>query len=168
MIVAKPCLVALFSSEASTTKSAVNAIGATMFPQIPSIMPVRPVSLYAASMRKARRASRNPMPVSACSIIRRFAPALGRRNMTLFYSHHDRWHGSAGGFSAGRVLRRIRTALKTLHRAIAAAKIRRLRNELRLHAATRSNWARPHQLEPEAHGDRIPRQPLHFGEKWDF
>jgi hypothetical protein len=85
--------------------------------------------------------------------------------MTLFYSHHDRWHGSAGGFSAGRVLRRIRTALKTLHRAIAAAKIRRLRNELRLHAATRSNWARPHQLEPEAHGDRIPRQPLHFGEK---
>jgi hypothetical protein len=63
--------------------------------------------------------------------------------MTLFYSHHDRSNGSDGGFSARRVLRRIRTALKKLHRAIAAAKIRRLRNELRLHAATRANRARP-------------------------
>jgi hypothetical protein len=88
--------------------------------------------------------------------------------MTLFYSQHDRWHGSAGGFSAGRVLRRIRTALKALHRAIAAAKIRRLRNELRLHAATRASWARPHQSDVEAHGNRFPRQPLHLGDKWDF
>jgi hypothetical protein len=45
MIVAKPCLVALFSREASTTKAAVNAIGATMFPQTPSIMPVACQSL---------------------------------------------------------------------------------------------------------------------------
>ncbi|MCK1515653.1 hypothetical protein IVB22_24485 [Bradyrhizobium sp. 190] len=88
--------------------------------------------------------------------------------MTLFYTHHDRRYGSAGGFSIGRAVRRLRTALKTIHRAIAAAKIRRLRNELRLHAATRAKWARPHQPEPEAHGDRIPRQPLHLGEKWDF
>jgi hypothetical protein len=52
---------------------------------------------------------------------------------------------SNGGFSVGLVLRRMRTALKKLHRAIAAAKIRRLRNELQLHAATRASWARPHQ-----------------------
>jgi len=88
--------------------------------------------------------------------------------MTLFYSHHDRSNGSDGGFSIGLVLRRMRTALKKLHRAIAAAKLRRLRNELQLHAATRASWARPHQPDPEAHADRFPRQPLHLGEKWDF
>jgi hypothetical protein len=58
--------------------------------------------------------------------------------------------------------------LKTLHRAIAAAKIRRLRNELRLHAATRASWVRQHQSDVEAHGNRFPRQPLHLGDKWDF
>jgi hypothetical protein len=89
-------------------------------------------------------------------------------NMTLFCSHHNRRRGSADGFSVGRAVRRLRTALKTIHRAIAAAKIRRLRNELRLHAATRANWARPHQPDPEAHDGRFPRQPLHLGKKWDF
>ena len=63
--------------------------------------------------------------------------------MTLFYMHHDRRYSSTGRFSAGRAVRRLRTALKRIHRAIAVAKIRRLRNELRLHTATRANWVRP-------------------------
>ena len=88
--------------------------------------------------------------------------------MTLFYSHHDRSNGSDGGFSARRVLRRMRTALKKLHRATAAAKIRRLRSEVRLHAATRANGARPDRPGAETHGNRFPRQPLHLGEKWDL
>jgi hypothetical protein len=88
--------------------------------------------------------------------------------MTLFYSYHDRHVGSTGGFSVGRAIRRLRAALKRVHRAIAAAKIRRLRNELRLHAATRAQLARPHQPDTEVHGDRPPRQPLHLDEKWDF
>jgi hypothetical protein len=88
--------------------------------------------------------------------------------MTLFYTYHDRHIGAAGGFSVGRTVRRLRTALKKVHRAIAAAKIRRLRNELRWHAATRAKWAAPSQPDTQAHGDRIPRQPLHLGEKWDF
>ncbi|WP_065752775.1 hypothetical protein [Bradyrhizobium paxllaeri] len=91
---------------------------------------------------------------------------IGSMDMTLFYSHHDRWHGSAAGFSIGRTFRRVRSARRTIHRAIAAAKIRRLRNELRLHAAARVNWT--HQADAVAHGDRFPRQPLHLGEKWDF
>ncbi|KRR26933.1 hypothetical protein CQ14_30225 [Bradyrhizobium lablabi] len=66
------------------------------------------------------------------------------------------------------MLRCLRTTLKTIHRAIAAAKIRRLRNELRLHAATRVNRALPRQPDADVHGDRLPRQPLHLGEKWDF
>ena len=90
--------------------------------------------------------------------------------MTLFYTHHDRRYGSTGGFSVGRVLRRLRTGLKRIHRAIAAAKIRRLRNELRLHAATRAHWARAalHEPDEKMNGERFPRQPLHLGEKWDF
>ena len=88
--------------------------------------------------------------------------------MTLFYSHHDRHVGLPGSSSAGRAVRRLRAAFKKIHRAIAAAKIRQVRNELRLHAATRPKWATPYQADPETHGDRIPRQPLHLGEKWDF
>ena len=88
--------------------------------------------------------------------------------MTIFYSHHDRHIGSTGSFAAGRVVGSLRAALKRVHRAIAAAKIRRLRNELRLHAATRAKSARSSQSDSETHGDSIPRQPLHLGEKWDF
>jgi hypothetical protein len=109
------------------------------------------------------------MLVFACSVIRRAPRAdIGKINMTLFNTHHDRRYGSTGGFSASRAVRRLRIVLKTIYRAIAAAKIRRLRNELRLHAATRAKWDRPHQADPDAHGDRFPRQPLHLGEKWDF
>ena len=93
-------------------------------------------------------------PSSHLRFIRRGLRAdIGKMNMTLFYTHHDRRHGPAV-FSFGRALRRMRTGLKRIHRAIAAAKIRRLRNELRLHAATRA--------------DRFPRQPVHLGDKWDF
>ena len=89
--------------------------------------------------------------------------------MTLFYTQHDRRRGPAV-FSFGRVLRRMRTGLKRIHRAIAAAKIRRLRNELRLYAATRAQWARAPLQEPDAkvQADRFPRRPLLLGDKWDF
>ena len=120
-------------------------------------------------MRKARRTSRNPMSAFACSLIRRVLRVdIGKTNMTLFYIHHDRQHGWPRRLSVGRAVGRLRRTLRKIQRAIAAAKIRRLRNELRLHAATRANWARPHQPDPKAYGDRFPRQPLHLGEKWDF
>ena len=88
--------------------------------------------------------------------------------MTLFYSHHDVRPGSTGGYSITRALRRLGTALKTIHRAIAAAKIRQVRNELQQHAAIRAKWARPRRPDAEADRGRFPRQPLHLGEKWDF
>ena len=150
-------------------ESPVNAIGTTMFPQAPSSMQAYSAVFMPCLLRKVRRTSRNPMLVFACSVIRRALRAdIGKPNMTIFYTHDDRRNGSTGGFSASRAVRRLRTALKTIHRAIAAARIRRLRNELRLHAATRARWARPHQTDPDAHGDRFPRQSPHLGEKWDF
>jgi len=88
--------------------------------------------------------------------------------MTFFSSHHDGRYGSADGFSISRALRRLRVALKKIHRTIAAAKIRRVRNELRLRAATRAQLAHPRRSDVEVDGSGLPRQPLYLGDKWDF
>lgn len=90
--------------------------------------------------------------------------------MTLFYSHHDRLPGAAGTgpHPILRSLKRVRGALRTLHRAIAAAKIRRIRNELMLHGGA-YRWAQkaaPGQTERDA--AKYPRRPLVLGDKWDF
>jgi hypothetical protein len=91
--------------------------------------------------------------------------------MTLLYSHHDRLHGSAGAdrHPIMRTLRRVRSALRTLHRAIAAAKIRRIRHELILHRHA-CHWAE----KPVPYGAaeyaaaKYPQRPLVLGDKWDF
>jgi hypothetical protein len=89
--------------------------------------------------------------------------------MTLFHSYHDRRRRPLTGFSVGRALRRLRAALKMIHRAIAAAKIHRVRNEFMLHGEAHEDWARLDEYEPDASSDnRFPRRPLHLGEKWDF
>ena len=91
--------------------------------------------------------------------------------MTLFYSHPDRLHGSTGSglHPITRTLKRVRNALRTLHRAIAAAKIRRIRNELRFHAAAH-RWAQTpaHDGAVEKDAANHPRRPLVLGDKWDF
>jgi len=99
------------------------------------------------------------------------APKFGRSDMTLFYAHHDRLHGSAGTglYPIMRTLKRARSALRMLHRAIAAAKIRRIRNELRFHAAAH-RWAQTpaHDGAVEKDAANHPRRPLVLGDKWDF
>jgi hypothetical protein len=91
--------------------------------------------------------------------------------MTLFYSHHDRLHGSAGTghHPVVRTLKRIRATLRMIHRAIAAAKIRRIRNELMLHGHT-YHWARKPAAagQPESDAMKYPQRPLVLGDKWDF
>jgi len=91
--------------------------------------------------------------------------------MTLLYSHHDRLHGSAGTghHPILRSLKRVRSALRTLHRAIAAAKLGRIRNELMLHGGA-YRWAqRPaHGEHAEKDAANYPRRPLILGDKWDF
>jgi hypothetical protein len=92
-------------------------------------------------------------------------------NMTLLYSYHDRLHGSAGitHHPIMRTLKRVRSALRTLHRAIAAAKIRRIRNELMLHGGT-YRWAQRPGLSGQIEMDAAnhPQRPLVLGDKWDF
>ncbi|TKW78963.1 MAG: hypothetical protein DI543_07695 [Bradyrhizobium icense] len=85
--------------------------------------------------------------------------------MTLFHNHSSHpfaAHGprSRSNFALARVRRRIVNALKVMHRAIVAAKLRRLRNELMLHRG-----AAGHR---ELDAARLPQCPMVLGDKWDF
>lgn len=92
--------------------------------------------------------------------------------MALLYSHNDRPRRAAGvsSLSFTRVMKRLRFALRIIHRQIAAAKIHRLRNELMLHADTHADWAKPHGLAGDAGKDvtNYPQRPLVLGDKWDL
>src|SRR5262245_34686278 len=83
----------------------------------------------------------------------RFAPGIGRMHMTLL--HMDRT-GSSGLRLAFRAPRKLIAALKVLHRAIVAAKLRRLRHELMLRRAP-----------AEFDAAQFPQRPLMLGDKWD-
>jgi hypothetical protein len=102
------------------------------------------------------------------------APAsdLGSLDMALMYSHDDRPHrrASANVLSITGITRRLRATFKLIHRQIAAAKINRLRNELRLHADTYADWAKPdgHVERPGTEAASYPQRPLFLGDKWDF
>ncbi|QOZ32403.1 hypothetical protein [Bradyrhizobium sp. CCBAU 53421] len=91
--------------------------------------------------------------------------------MTLLHYHDVRPLGSAGAMplTLRRTIRRIGLALRTIHRAIAAAKIHRLRNELLLHRG-HEDWARTHLDIGMPGGDagKYPRPPVVLGEKWDY
>lgn len=91
--------------------------------------------------------------------------------MTLLRVHDVRPHGSAGAMPLAlrRIIRRIGLAFRTIHRAIAAAKIHRLRNELLLHRG-HEDWARTHLHVGMLGGDaeKYPRAPVVLGEKWDY
>jgi hypothetical protein len=91
--------------------------------------------------------------------------------MSLLYSHDIRLHGSAGAtrFTPRRVIRRIGLTFKAIHRAIAAAKIHRLRNELLLRG--HADWAMTGDRRITTVGadaERYPRQPVILGDKWDY
>ncbi|MCP4616725.1 MAG: hypothetical protein GY844_09820 [Bradyrhizobium sp.] len=86
-------------------------------------------------------------------------------HMTLLQTHRGDLFGSrslryGSRFLVARASRRISAALKTLHRAIVAAKLHRLRNELMLHRSTRA------RIEFDA--DKFPQRPMTLGDKWDF
>jgi hypothetical protein len=84
-------------------------------------------------------------------------------HMTLFQTHNGQPFGALGlrrasRFSTAAATRRIASAFKTMHRAIVAAKLRRLRNELMLHR----------RMPTELDAAKFPQCPLLLGDKWDF
>jgi hypothetical protein len=89
--------------------------------------------------------------------------------MTLFHTHRGELFGSSGRrsgsrFSAARATRTIAAALKTMHRAIVAAKLRRMRNELMLHRTTPTDSGRHAEFDAA----QFPQRPAVLSEKWDF
>ncbi len=64
----------------------------------------------------------------------------------------------------------IRAALSTMHRAIIAAKMRRIRRELIFHAGSHDEWSRSKWREGSGSGHELrdfPQRPLILGDKWD-
>ena len=85
--------------------------------------------------------------------------------MTLLHSHPNHPFAAPGlrgrnNPAIRRVRRRIVAALKVMHRAIVAAKLRRLRNELMLHRSGAG--------QREFDAAKFPQRPMVLGEKWDF
>jgi hypothetical protein len=85
--------------------------------------------------------------------------------MTLFHTHRGEVLGGRGlrhgsRFSAARAVRKMSAPFKALHRAIVAAKLHRLRNELMLHRST--------QARAKFDAAKFPQQPMIIGDKWDF
>ena len=71
---------------------------------------------------------------------------------------------------ARKINSRARAALITIHQAIVAAKMRRIRRELIFHAGSLDGWSRAKWREgPGADHDirEFPQRPLILGDKWD-
>ena len=82
--------------------------------------------------------------------------------MTLFHSHSGRLptRGRGRRFSIAGTLGLLGAAFKTMHDAIVAAKLQRLRSELMFH----ERWP----VEPGADAKKVPRRPAFLSDKWDF
>ncbi|TMJ54205.1 MAG: hypothetical protein E6G85_05635 [Alphaproteobacteria bacterium] len=86
--------------------------------------------------------------------------------MSLFHVRHVRQDDRNGATDAGRwpfarMLARLAVAFKIVHRAIVAAKLRRLRSELLCHGGYLCE-------QPDRDAEKFPRPPLILDDKWDF
>ena len=84
--------------------------------------------------------------------------------MTLLHLRDDgpRAFAGEGRLTLARSLGRLRAALRTMHRAIVAAKMQRMRNEPAFQPDGYDGPCRDEDAE------QYPRQPLILGDKWDF
>jgi hypothetical protein len=91
--------------------------------------------------------------------------------MTLFHLHDD-FAATAGEsrFTLARVFAWLAAALKTIHEAIVAAKMRRLQRELMFHGdfGDEAFDISPDKPLDEQDVRRIPQRPMILGDKWDF
>ena len=85
------------------------------------------------------------------------------------------YHSGAVHLKRLRVLARkinshVRAALTTIHQAIVAAKMRRIRRELIFHAGSHDEWSRSKWHEGPGSGHELknlPQTPMILGDKWD-
>jgi len=78
--------------------------------------------------------------------------------MSLLSAHRGELNGSRSRPRSA-VARKVIVLFKTMHRAIIAAKLRRLRNELMLHRRATGH--------AEFDDAKFPQPPAILGEKWD-
>jgi hypothetical protein len=109
--------------------------------------------------------------------------------MTLFYSEEDQFYdltgtkrparpSSRGTFATSlrrhirRMIGRTGAAFKIMHRAVVAAKMRRVERELMFHNGSYDRWfGEPDAQQSHASGKdavNFPQRPLILGDKWDF
>jgi hypothetical protein len=109
--------------------------------------------------------------------------------MTLFYSEEDQFYDltgtrrpahppSQGTFAtslrrhARRAIRRTGAALRIMHRAVVAAKMRRVERELMFHDGSYDRWFGERDTQQgDASGKnavKFPQRPLLLSDKWDF
>jgi hypothetical protein len=85
------------------------------------------------------------------------------------------YHSGAMHLKRLRVLARkinshVRAALTTMHQAIVAAKMRRIRRELIFHAGSHDEWSRSKWREGPGSDHELknfPQTPMILGDKWD-
>ena len=109
--------------------------------------------------------------------------------MTLFYSEEDQFYDLTGTSRpvhrlsrpvfptslrrhARRAIRRTAAALKIMHRAVIAARMRRIERELMFQNGSYDRWfCEPEAQQGDASGKdavKFPQRPLLLGDKWDF
>jgi hypothetical protein len=111
------------------------------------------------------------------------------RTMTLFYQHQDRFRDLTGASRsahpsswqrfatslrrhARRAIVRTGAALQIMHRAVIAARMRRIERELMFQNGSYDRWfCEPEAQQGDASGKdavNFPQRPLLLSDKWDF
>jgi hypothetical protein len=134
-----------------------------------------PVILRRLSHANSRRAA---MSVLFSEVDKTHAPRDEDAYRTWLISRQQSpivYHSGAIHLKRLRVLARkikshVRAALTTIHQAIVAAKMQRIRRELIFHAGSHDEWSRSRWHEapgPDYELRDFPQRPLILGDKWD-
>jgi hypothetical protein len=94
---------------------------------------------------------------------------ISRQQSPILY-HSGAMHLKRLRVLARKISSHVRAALTTIHEAIVAAKMRRIRRELIFHAGSHDEWSRSKWREAPAPDHELrdfPQRPLILGDKWD-
>jgi hypothetical protein len=94
---------------------------------------------------------------------------ISRQQSPIVY-HSGAMHLKRLRALARRINSHVRRALTTMHEAIVAAKMRRIRRELMFHGGSHDEWSRSRWLETPGSDYELkdfPQTPMILGDKWD-
>jgi hypothetical protein len=94
---------------------------------------------------------------------------ISRQQSPILY-HSGAMHLKRLRVLARKIGSQLRAALTTMHEAIVAAKMRRIRRELIFHAGSHDEWSRSRWREAPGSDHELrdfPQTPMILGDKWD-